>query len=797
MVSLLLWAWFVVFLILSSPLFVSMSYCWVEKLVVPTSTALFRRRQYSLPTRWNGKLTTRPFSLESPILSSSSSAFQTATSSDNSFFTHVLVEQSDVTVPTAIAQSMGDDLVAIGDNNNNNNENETEIPTRNQLLTPNQLLKLGSVWYMSAKEVEHNNNSNIDEKKKPHSLVYKPQRLSLANVTMVLQKGDYLRIHHTPRRFVNVYQHDWSVPGTICDGAGVDDANNVGNQTTSSDINNNINNNHKKKSVIVHEGDGFWIIDKPPLVPVHATVDNVLENVVHQLDVHNPSVGYVTTTQRIDINTSGLLVVATKREFAAYFAQLLRQKTKHIKKTKNNIKLQQQVNATIINNNNDDNTTTTTTATVPATNFVDESSSNRLSNDDDGSNIQKEYKCLVCVQDDGTATTTTVDAWQNLKKLEDTVVRHFLESSIRAPKRFETTIPSEDDVEMEEGDEEAKIEGGGRKQKYQPQKWLECLLRIRNVSPLIPVPTQDSPLAQALWSQSVVSIPPNTKAVCEVDIQLLTGRTHQIRGQLSKLGYPIVGDEQYGGAIPNSSNKDGGDDNNNRDDDNKNEQLLALQCCQIGFWDANYEQVWNRKRRKDIIQGFPSNDRWVSVSLNEAWWTPLLSLPPTSTEEKIATTSTIDLNLLQRQKKEQNGEKKGRNETARIDLLPPRVQLSPGKNKYVLVKAVVAATEGGNDDDVYWFVKSASPEECGGPYHANVAQDLIEWIEAAGFSNIQVTGGGRIDFNAEKQHAHVYGFSYGYGKGNHGQVAALITASTQDGNNNKIRATYDNSDSLY
>lgn len=36
---------------------------------------------------------------------------------------------------------------------------------------------------------------------------------------------------------------------------------------------------------------------------------------------------YVATPQRLDQNTSGLFVTATKKSFAAYFANLLRKKT--------------------------------------------------------------------------------------------------------------------------------------------------------------------------------------------------------------------------------------------------------------------------------------------------------------------------------------------------------------------------------------------------------------------------------------------------------------------------------------
>jgi 23S rRNA-/tRNA-specific pseudouridylate synthase len=637
----------------------------------------------------------RPRYLLPAAASSNSGLFSTSatitSSSDTSFFTHALIKEDGVTVPEAIAQSVGNLVQEECD------KNSTVVPKREQRLTPHQLLLLGSIWYMPVHEVEHNDKQSPDE---PHSMIYKPRRLTLANRTLALQVGDYLRIHHTPRRFTRVYDQYWSSRHS--------------------------SNSTDQHQVIVDHGDGFWIIDKPPLVPVHATVDNCLENVVQQLRVHNTDKEYVTTTQRIDVNTSGLMVVATKPEFAAYFAQLLRRKTKYIKKRP------------------EDATDLSWT---------------------DATNIQKEYRCLVCIQEipNQDKPSSIVDSWQELKDLEDNIVRHYLESSDRAPKRFETSPPSTEDQSS--------------------SKWLECVLKVRQVSTLIPIPTPDSPLAQALWAQqTTTSIPPNTKAVCEVHIQLLTGRTHQIRGQLSKLGFPIVGDEHYGGAIPK-------DEKMEQNVDEQNVQLLALQCCQIGFWDANYEQVWNRKKHKDIMQGSPS-DRWVSAALHAAWWTPHLKASTATDNE---TTSNEDMELLLKQKHHQKSSPVETREVARVELLPPTVQLSPGGNKYVLIKAV------SEDETVYWFVKSASPEECGGPYHANVAQDVIEWIEAAGFSNVQVTGGGRIDYDPDKKGAHVYGFSYGFGKGDHAQAAELIESfsSQLDGGDDFIKATYDNSNSLY
>lgn len=142
----------------------------------------------------------------------------------------------------------------------------------------------------------------------------------------------------------------------------------------------------------------------------------------------------------------------------------------------------------------------------------------------------------------------------------------------------------------------------------------------------------------------------------------------------------------------------------------------------------------------------------------------------------------------------------------RSDLLPPSVQLSPGRNKYIMAKLRDPVTH-----KVRWFVKSAAPSECGGPYHANVADDLVEWIHSVpGYESVDVdvTGGGRIDYvpdaasstfdgaasSAETSTVCVYGFSYRYGKGDHRRAAELIKESMGE---DSIAVTYDLSDDLY
>jgi hypothetical protein len=120
--------------------------------------------------------------------------------------------------------------------------------------------------------------------------------------------------------------------------------------------------------------------------------------------------------------------------------------------------------------------------------------------------------------------------------------------------------------------------------------------------------------------------------------------------------------------------------------------------------------------------------------------------------------------------------------------LPPRVSLSRGCNKYVVIRATNDLLEG----EELFFVKSASPEECGGLYHANVAEELLSQLNNIGLT-ASVIGGGKIDYmeTDDLSHAHVYGFSYAFGKGNHEMVASIVEAHTD------TVATFDNGDGIY
>jgi hypothetical protein len=60
---------------------------------------------------------------------------------------------------------------------------------------------------------------------------------------------------------------------------------------------------------------------------------------------------------------------------------------------------------------------------------------------------------------------------------------------------------------------------------------------------------------------------------------------------------------------------------------------------------------------------------------------------------------------------------------------------------------------------------------------------LREWIEAAGYE-VSVTGGGRIHYRITsdgQRIATIYGFSYGFGRGDHARTAAIINEWSHGG----------------
>ncbi|WP_413291051.1 RluA family pseudouridine synthase [Bdellovibrio sp. HCB337] len=208
------------------------------------------------------------------------------------------------------------------------------------------------------------------------SIYFEGQRqLSDKNIA----EGDYIRVHTKPRRFPH--------------------------------------NNYQWKERIIFEDENFIVVNKPAGLPVHPSVDNCRENLQMYLSDHLQQEIFIT--HRLDVPTSGLIVLAKSRDFLPLFNHLLAQR-----------------------------------------------------------GVQKIYRARV-----------------HGLKLKEGLYTHYMEPSPRAPKVVSL---------------EAK------------ENWQECHLRLFDVRDFKDDQEQ------------------------EVRVELLTGRTHQIRAQLSTMGAPICGDIMYG-----------------------------------------------------------------------------------------------------------------------------------------------------------------------------------------------------------------------------------------------------------
>lgn len=87
----------------------------------------------------------------------------------------------------------------------------------------------------------------------------------------------------------------------------------------------------------------------------------------------------------------------------------------------------------------------------------------------------------------------------------------------------------------------------------------------------------------------------------------------------------------------------------------------------------------------------------------------------------------------------------------------PAVQIDAGCHKYVLIRA---QSPSGEDQYVVTSKRGAH-------YHRNAAEPVLDQLARAGYTDLEVTGGGRIDCQSAQKKMTIYGFSYGFGLADH------------------------------
>ena len=116
---------------------------------------------------------------------------------------------------------------------------------------------------------------------------------------------------------------------------------------------------------------------------------------------------------------------------------------------------------------------------------------------------------------------------------------------------------------------------------------------------------------------------------------------------------------------------------------------------------------------------------------------------------------------------EDDGTNINNNETSRAATYRiPSVSIDSGAYKYVLITA-----KQNNKEEVFVHSKR------GAHYHRNVAEPLIPILQQSGYTNIRITGGGRILRDDDDKIIKIFGYSYGFGRADHALAKDVVERS--------------------
>ncbi|CAM9115516.1 unnamed protein product, partial [Ectocarpus sp. 13 AM-2016] len=315
------------------------------------------------------------------------------------------------------------------------------------------------------------------------------------------------------------------------------------------------------ESKIVYDRAGVMLVNKPAGVPAHATVDNFAENMLAGIRGVRPGLELLLP-HRLDIDTSGLVIVAKGAETLRSINDIIKRPGLMLQTGDDSPRDRRRKNkalrraAKLANGTANIKTPVSEEASMTAA----AAESEALPETPQVGRATPPTQALATVAG-GEAAVAKTGAAENavgaiIKRYRALVqvlpgrsqlkaspipLKHFQKVSRRAPKEFRRDRPPQ--PKATSNARSAESPGGGEDDEG---SWIECRLLVlsasdASVSPVVTpagFPTRTGGSIKGGVEGGGVS----TGMLQEVEVQLLTGRTHQIRGQLAAEGCPIYGD---------------------------------------------------------------------------------------------------------------------------------------------------------------------------------------------------------------------------------------------------------------